>query len=512
MNAKILFGILTGIVVLAMNAFSQIQVYELSAPLNGAMSMTAQDVNAPTTSSSSGFFSGGFELEFNSLSETIYLDPVGGTLRQVGTILYIPTATNIQFEDIQIVPGESTNPPTEVSGIVTVTLAPSGGSLSFDTGPQPVTWDPAEGVYTLDGYIWTSGLPMSGSYSLVTGGQTLTGTFSYILAAPWYGVPPYMFSTLTFTDYPSTIQLGGLADFNFMILQQPDIVAEVAATNGFIMKLDPGIVTMPHTGGWPGESFDWNVPGAPTATNLTSEVPTIIDQPQSVVVNAYGTATFSVAAAGAIPLAYQWSSNGTEIAQATSTTLTITNVTQNALGTYSVVVTNAFGVSISSNAVLCLYPYIASPFTGAVAYLGTDATLGVDAWGTGPLDYQWIDDDNVIAGATNQTLTLTNIQATNAGLYSVVVSSPFGSATNAPAQLIVEPAGISLGRFPGVIIQGAVGRNYIIQSTTNLSDSNSWVTLTNLTLTQPVQIWMDANTDTSLPGNPLKFYQVSLGQ
>jgi hypothetical protein len=27
-----------------------------------------------------------------------------------------------------------------------------------------------------------------------------------------------------------------------------------------------------------------------------------------------------------------------------------------------------------------------------------------------------------------------------------------------------------------------------------------------------VQIWMDANTDTSLPGNPLKFYQVSLGQ
>ena len=134
MNAKILFGILTGIVVLAMNAFSQIQVYELSAPLNGAMSMTAQDVNAPTTSSSSGFFSGGFELEFNSLSETIYLDPVGGTLRQVGTILYIPTATNIQFEDIQIVPGESTNPPTEVSGIVTVTLAPSGGSLSFDTG------------------------------------------------------------------------------------------------------------------------------------------------------------------------------------------------------------------------------------------------------------------------------------------------------------------------------------------------------------------------------------------
>jgi hypothetical protein len=136
----------------------------------------------------------------------------------------------------------------------------------------------------------------------------------------------------------------------------------------------------------------------------------------------------------------------------------------------------------------------------------------VDAWGTGQLDYQWIDDDNVIAGATNQTLTLTNIQATNAGLYSVVVSSPFGSATNAPAQLIVEPAGISLGRFPGVIIQGAVGRNYIIQSTTNLSDSNSWVTLTNLTLTQPVQIWMDANTDTSLPGNPLKFYQVSLGQ
>jgi hypothetical protein len=237
----------------------------------------------------------------------------------------------------------------------------------------------------------------------------------------------------------------------------------------------------------------------------------ITAQPQSLVVNAFDTATFSVAAAGAVPLSYQWSLNDTNIPGATSNSLTISNVVQTNLGTYALVVSDVFGSVISSNATLSMYPFLAGPFAGAVTYWGKGATLSVDAWGTG-LTYQWFDNGAAISGATNQTLDFPSIQLTNAGLYSVVVSSPLGSVTNTPELVVVEPAGVSLGLYPGVTINGVVGYSYIIQTTTDLSNTNAWVTLTNLTLTEPVQLWVDTNSDASLPANPHRFYQVLPGQ
>ena len=208
----------------------------------------------------------------------------------------------------------------------------------------------------------------------------------------------------------------------------------------------------------------------------------------------------------------QWSLNGTNISGANSSTLTITNVAQDDLGSYSVVITNAFGTATSSNVDLCMYPYLAGPFGGAVTYWGKDTTLSVQPWGTGPFSYQWFFNGFSLDGATNQTFFLPSVEFTNAGLYSVVVSSPLGSVTNQPAQVIVNPANVSLGLFPGVIISGTVGYNYIIQGSTDLGNTNSWVTLTNLTLTQPIQIWNDNSTDTTKPSNPKKFYQVLPGQ
>ncbi len=235
-------------------------------------------------------------------------------------------------------------------------------------------------------------------------------------------------------------------------------------------------------------------------------------QPQSLEVNAFTTASFSVTATGTPPLGYQWSVNGTNIPGATSSTLTVSNVVQTNLGTYSVLVTSASGSTNSSNATLSMYPYLIAPFAGVDTYWGQTNTLSVGAWGTGPLSYQWFDNGNAIDSATNSTLTLSNIQFTNAGLYSVVVSSALGSVTNTPNQVIVNPANVGVQLCPNVVIQGTVGYNFIIQSTTNLADTNSWITQANLTLTQPVQFWDDTNTDVNQPSNPRKFYRVLPGQ
>jgi plastocyanin len=244
-----------------------------------------------------------------------------------------------------------------------------------------------------------------------------------------------------------------------------------------------------------------------------SSAPVIVTQPQGALLHAHDSITLSATATGTPPLIYQWSLNGTNVPGATSSALTISNLTQSNLGAYAVVVTNAFGATTSSpNAILYMLPFVAKPFGGAVGYWGKDAVLSVQAWGTGPLSLQWFKDGIAISGETNQDLILTSLQFTDAALYSVVVSNQFGSVTNPPAQLVVNPAGVSLGLCPAVTISGVVGYSYIIQSTPDLRNTNAWVTLTNLTLTQPVQLWVDTNTDASLPTHPYRFYRVLPGQ
>jgi hypothetical protein len=180
------------------------------------------------------------------------------------------------------------------------------------------------------------------------------------------------------------------------------------------------------------------------------------------------------------------------------------------LGAYAVVITNGFGTVTSSNAMLAMYPFLAGPFGGVVTDWGYNATLSVGAWGTGPLSYQWYDNGVALQNATNQTLTLTSIQFTNAGLYSVVVSSPLGSVTNTPEQVVVNPAGVSLGMYAGVTVTGTVGYTYAIQATSDLSNTNSWTTVATLTLMQPIQLWVDISV--SAFTNPHRFYRVMPGE
>jgi len=241
----------------------------------------------------------------------------------------------------------------------------------------------------------------------------------------------------------------------------------------------------------------------------TATPPSITSQPQSVTVNAHANASFSVTASGTMPLSYQWSFNGTNMSGATASSLTISNVTPQALGAYAVLVSNSVGSVTSSNAVLSMYPFIAAPFLGLVTDWGYTNTLSVGAWGTGPLSYQWFDNGVAVLNATNQTLTLTSIQFTNAGLYSVVVSSPLGSVTNTPEQVVVNPAGVSLGMYPGVTVTGTVGYTYAIQATTDLSSTNSWTTVATLTLMQPTQLWVDISVNAF--ANPHRFYRVMPG-
>ena len=80
--------------------------------------------------------------------------------------------------------------------------------------------------------------------------------------------------------------------------------------------------------------------------------PVILTQPQNQTVPIGSNVMFAVFAGGTTPLRYQWRFNGTNIAGATRTSLSISNLLTANAGNYSVVVTNSAGVTPSSNALL----------------------------------------------------------------------------------------------------------------------------------------------------------------
>jgi hypothetical protein len=236
---------------------------------------------------------------------------------------------------------------------------------------------------------------------------------------------------------------------------------------------------------------------------------TIITPPTDQVARAGGTASFSVSASAYPAPTYQWIFDSTNLPGATSDILTIGNVQWTNLGSYAVLVSNAYSSQLSAPATLSMSPTIIAPYAGATAIWGQSAMLSVGAIGTAPLSYQWFQNGAAVLGATNSTFDLSSVQFTNGGLYTVVVSSPLGSVTNTPALLIVNPAGTSLGMYAGLTLTGTVGYSYIIQYVTDLR-STSWITSTNLTLEQPVELWVD--TSTNALTTPHRYYQVLPGQ
>ncbi len=89
---------------------------------------------------------------------------------------------------------------------------------------------------------------------------------------------------------------------------------------------------------------------------FVSPAPQIKAQPLNQTVPVGGAVTFSVGATGATPLGYQWQLNGTNISDGTDSYYTRTNTQRYHAGSYSVVVSNSFGTTASSNALLTVTP------------------------------------------------------------------------------------------------------------------------------------------------------------
>ena len=71
---------------------------------------------------------------------------------------------------------------------------------------------------------------------------------------------------------------------------------------------------------------------------------------------------------------------------------------------------------------------------------GAPVIFNVQASGCALFSYQWRKDGVPLAGQTNNSISLANVAATNAGLYSVVVSSACRTVTNSATLTVNQPA------------------------------------------------------------------------
>jgi uncharacterized lipoprotein YddW (UPF0748 family) len=233
--------------------------------------------------------------------------------------------------------------------------------------------------------------------------------------------------------------------------------------------------------------------------------PTITSQPQGQAINQGANATFTVGVTGATPLSFQWRFEGTNLAGATLSTYTRSNVQAAHEGDYDVVVTNVAGSVTSSAAFLAvnLPPYIGAQPGDQNVWRGQDATFFVTMGGTEPFRYQWRFNGTNLAGATESSYTRMSAQTNHAGSYSVVITNVVGSITSSGAALTVTlpppPVLQAIASLPDgrirLTLSGALAVPYAIDASSNLAGWSEL--LSGILSNSPAELVDDSATNTT---------------
>ncbi|MEQ1749642.1 MAG: immunoglobulin domain-containing protein, partial [Prosthecobacter sp.] len=196
-------------------------------------------------------------------------------------------------------------------------------------------------------------------------------------------------------------------------------------------------------------------------------------QPGGRIANQGTTVSFTSAASGNNGFTYQWQkngsplSNGGNVSGATTDTLTLSNIQATDEAAYTVVVSSPGATSVTSRAAsldVLGVPEITQDPTAQTVDFGGSVILTGAAAGATLLTYRWyygttpLTNGTGVAGATTDTLILTNIDFNDAGQYSLKASNGLGDDTSAAVTLTVQkrPGGIAASANPLPMFNGEV--------------------------------------------------------
>ena len=172
---------------------------------------------------------------------------------------------------------------------------------------------------------------------------------------------------------------------------------------------------------------------------------------------------FEVTADGTAPLSYQWYKGNTPIIGATSDTYDFTCAYADNDALYKVVITNLYGSTTSTPAALTVLTdlLLTSSPASITRNVGSMAALRAVAGGALPITYKWYKGATPIPGATNETLWLSNLQASDdSSIYYAEISNQWNTTNSDTATLTVVPRAVTVpitGYAKVVMADGPVG-------------------------------------------------------
>lgn len=176
--------------------------------------------------------------------------------------------------------------------------------------------------------------------------------------------------------------------------------------------------------------------------------PYVVVFPYSTSLPAGTNATFTSYGYGLPDLQYQWYFGETIIPGATQSNLFVENLQVTNTGNYTLVATDGNGVAQSMGSLHVYGPplFIAPPISVAIP-AATNAQLV--AYTAGYVSgYQWYLGSQTIAGATRDSVTLSNLQSAMAGDYFVVATNSYGATTGLVAHVSVIPTSPAITSQP----------------------------------------------------------------
>jgi hypothetical protein len=153
-------------------------------------------------------------------------------------------------------------------------------------------------------------------------------------------------------------------------------------------------------------------------------------QPQSVHARPGSNVTLRVQASSSTPITYQWRLNGNDLPGQTNTTLLVPDVqviAGNYFYHYDVVMTDAIGPVVSQTATITVLvnPTFLEHPQSQTAVVGGTVTFTARVSGTPPFGHRWRKGFGPFVGFVpgQPLLTITNVQLSDAGTYSTVVTN-----------------------------------------------------------------------------------------
>lgn len=135
---------------------------------------------------------------------------------------------------------------------------------------------------------------------------------------------------------------------------------------------------------------------------------------------------------------------------------------------------------------------VRSPPSSQIAPIGSTILLTVRAVGRPPLRYQWFFEGNPMLGATNPWLSLTNLQTSQSGTYTLTVTNDLDFAISKPAVITVLP-GLDINMVPAITLRGTIGQTYRLDYINKLGPTNAWTNLATLVITNNPQLYFDVS-------------------